>query len=67
MPDRRTSRISVLLDQQEYERFSAYCLEKGFKKSTLVARLIRDHLDSEAFRLQRRLPLERPNAGAGRE
>ena len=38
-------------------RFKAYCDERGFKKSTLVARLIRDHLDNEGFRLQRSLPL----------
>jgi len=31
------------------ERFGAYCRERGYKKSTLVARLIREHLDSEGF------------------
>ena len=49
--------ITVLLDQEEHVRFKAYCDERGFKKSTLVARLIRDHLDDEGYRLQRRLPL----------
>lgn len=38
-------RITVLLDPDLQARFSAYCLEKGHKKSTLIARLIREHLD----------------------
>ena len=49
--------ITVLLDQGHYVRFKAYCDERGFKKSTLVAHLIRDHLDNEGYRLQRSLPL----------
>ena len=49
--------VTVLLDEHEHVRFKAYCHERGFKKSTLVARLIRDHLDNEGFRLQRPLPL----------
>ena len=49
--------ITVLLDREEHVRFSAYCDERGYKKSTLVARLIRDHLDSEGYRTQRPLPL----------
>ena len=49
--------ITVLLDEEKYVRFNAYCNERGFKKSTLVARLIRDHLDNEGYRLQRSLPL----------
>ena len=47
----------MLLDQEEHVRFKAYCDERGFKKSTRVARLIRDHLDNEGYRLQRSLPL----------
>ena len=38
-------KISVLLDAQEFQRFDAYCKQQGFKKSTLIARLIRDYLD----------------------
>ena len=49
--------ITVLLDQEEHVRFKEYCDARGFKKSTLVARLIRDHLDNEGYRLQRSLPL----------
>ncbi len=39
-------RLTVLLKPDEAERLEAYCQESGRKKSTLVARLIRDHLDA---------------------
>ena len=40
-------KISVLLDQDEYERFDSYCRTRGHKKSTLASKLIRDLLDRE--------------------
>ena len=40
-------KISVLLDQEEYERFNSYCKTRGHKKSTLASKLIRDLLDRE--------------------
>ena len=46
------SRISVLLTDAEEARFAAYCEERGHKKSTLVARLIREHLDREGYAMQ---------------
>jgi hypothetical protein len=59
MPDSdaaaKRQKISVLLEADEAERFEAYCAEKGFKKSTLIARLIREHLDRERFGMQGRL------------
>ena len=42
--------------QEDHVRVKAYCDERRFKKSTLVARLTRDHLDNEGHRLQRSLP-----------
>ncbi len=48
-------KLSVLLTDEEGERFCAYCTEKGHKKSTLIVRLIREHLDREAFAAQRPL------------
>ena len=45
-------KISVLLREEEADRFDAYCQERGFKKSTLIARLIREHLDREQFQSQ---------------
>jgi hypothetical protein len=43
------------MSPEEAERFESYCRERGFKKSTLIARLIREHLSEEQFRPQREL------------
>lgn len=51
-------RISVLLTPEEEARFAAYCKERGFKKSTLIARLIREHLNREGYAAQISLSLE---------
>jgi metal-responsive CopG/Arc/MetJ family transcriptional regulator len=56
--DRKNTKITVILPAEEFDRFDSYCQEQGFKKSTLIARLIRDHLDSSAHRLQRELPIQ---------
>lgn len=55
MGDRVDKRIQVLLNEDEAGRFDAYCRERGFKKSTLIARLIREFLDREGFPDQRAL------------
>jgi len=57
-------RVQVLIPKEEADRFSAYCREKGFKKSTLIARLVRDHMDQEGFYPQREL-FEEKNMGRG--
>lgn len=49
------ARVQVLISDAEAERFEAYCRVKGFKKSTLIARLIREHLDRENFGTQAEL------------
>ena len=51
-PGAKRPKISVLLALGEAERFEAYCEARGFKKSTLIARLIREHLDREGFQTQ---------------
>lgn len=48
-------RVQVLLPPDQAERFDGYCRELGFKKSTLIARLIREHLDQEHFKPQHEL------------
>ncbi|AOK45942.1 hypothetical protein WT60_03085 [Burkholderia sp. MSMB617WGS] len=58
--DSKLKKVTVLLDEQEFLRFDSYCEERGFKKSTLAARLIREHLDREAFHPQQQLPLLSP-------
>ena len=54
-------KITVLLSPGDFQKFQTYCRERGFKKSTLIARLIREHMDLEGYRTQPELPLERPN------
>lgn len=54
--------INVILDMSGYRRFQKFCVERGYKKSTLVARLIRDYLDNEKFMMQSELPLTRSGA-----
>lgn len=49
------SRVHVLIPDREAKRFDAYCEAKGFKKSTLIVRLIREHLDRERFETQQEL------------
>ena len=44
-----TPRVSVLLSREEFERLDAYCAQFGHKKSTLIARLIRDFLNQQKF------------------
>jgi hypothetical protein len=51
----RKAKISVVLSLEDFERYQAYCEEKGFKKSTLIARLVRDHMDAAGYQLQRPL------------
>ena len=48
-------RVQVLLPVEEANRFARYCQDKGFKKSTLIARLVREHMDSEGYHPQRDL------------
>lgn len=50
-------RVQVILSDALDERFAAYCEAKGYKKSTLAARLIKDHLDQEECASQFPLPL----------
>jgi hypothetical protein len=42
-------RVQVLLQPAEAGRFERFCEQRGHKKSTLIARLIREHLEREEF------------------
>ncbi|WP_295540828.1 CopG family transcriptional regulator [uncultured Pseudacidovorax sp.] len=57
MTRRDQKTVTVLLDPDEFERFEGYCESQGFKKSTLIARLIREHMDTAGYQLQKVLPL----------
>jgi hypothetical protein len=48
-------RIQVLMPPEEAELFRDYCRVRGFKKSTLIVRLIREHLEQEQFKPQHKL------------
>lgn len=49
------AKLSVLMSDGEADRFANYCEERGYKKSTLVARLIHEHLEREGYPYQRNL------------
>lgn len=49
------NKITVLLSKEDFEQFAAYCEARGHKKSTLIVRLIREHLDKEGFAHQQSL------------
>lgn len=50
-------RFNVLLTPEDAERFNAHCEEYGYKKSTLIARLVRNHLDkAEGVKPKKRRP-----------
>ena len=58
----RTRSVSVLLTEEEFDRFERFCTEQGHKKSTLIARLVREHLDSQHFGMQGNLGFSKPSA-----
>lgn len=43
-------RVQVLMRPGEAAAFKRYCEDRGHKKSTLIARLVRDHLEREGYR-----------------
>jgi hypothetical protein len=61
------NKVTVLLSDDEFDRLDTYCHERGFKKSTLIARLIRQYLDLEGYGMQRdQLPQRFGRTGGGR-
>jgi hypothetical protein len=56
-------RVTVILNDDDAQVFDAYCEKNGFKKSTLINRLIREHIENSGFRLQKSLFRDRPMDG----
>lgn len=56
-PDKGCGRGQEAQQGNRAPRLRGYCDGRGFKKSTLIARLIREHLDAEHFSMQSELPL----------
>lgn len=52
-PEAKHVKVTVLLQPNEFNRFDTYCKEMGYKKSPLLARLIRDFLNNEGIDLQK--------------
>lgn len=50
-------RITVLLSKEQSVRLNQYCESYGFKKSTLIARLVKDHLDMSFSQAKKNFPL----------
>lgn len=44
---RRICKVTVLFDREDFEALDSYCNQFAFKKSTLIARLVREHLSRE--------------------
>lgn len=65
--DKLPKKITVLVDPEQFERFDAYCESRGYKKSTLICRLIREYLDEQQFHVQGELafPNRRGSGGEG--
>jgi hypothetical protein len=59
----RTRKITVLLSEDEFVLLDEFCRERGHKKSTLVAKLIRDLLEREHIASQRPLFVSAEKSG----
>lgn len=55
---RSAQKISVLLPDDDAQRYEAYCEKFGHKKSTLIARLVRDFLNKENYPAQQSIYAE---------
>jgi len=55
MPDKR--KITVLLDQEEFDEFDKFCRHNAFKKSTLMVRLLKEFLERAATERNAPMPL----------
>jgi len=43
----KSRKITVLLEDVQFEKFESYCIDQGHKKSTLICKLINDFLSNE--------------------
>ena len=53
-----TVKVTVLLSEDEFTRLDSYCKARGYKKSSLIARLVREHMDREGYQVQMALPIQ---------
>jgi metal-responsive CopG/Arc/MetJ family transcriptional regulator len=48
-------KVTVLMSDEAFEQLDRYCKRDGYKKSTLIVRLVREHLEREGFQKQTEL------------
>jgi hypothetical protein len=53
MAKKTPTKVTVLFSDEEFDRLDNYCRDRGFKKSTLIARLVRQYLDMEGYGVPR--------------
>ena len=53
-------RVTVILKDDEADVFATYCERNGFKKSTLIKRLIREHIENSGYRHQKDMFAKNP-------
>jgi hypothetical protein len=56
-------RVTVILGDEDGQAFAAYCNQNGYKKSTLINHLIREHIQNSGFSVQRDLFQKKPLEG----
>ena len=56
----KQKKITVLLDHEDFHEFDRFCRENGFKKSTLIARLLKDFMTQTAKSKDKPMPLFEP-------
>ena len=49
MAKKPVNKVTLLLPEEDFRRFDQYCRDRGYKKSTLLARLLRQYLDIEGY------------------
>jgi len=48
----KNRKITVLVAPQKFEKFSNFCEQQGYKKSTLINKLISDFLNTEEKKIR---------------
>jgi hypothetical protein len=46
--NQKLKKITVLLEEKDFTEFDVFCRAKGFKKSTLIARLLKEFMADQS-------------------
>lgn len=58
-------KVTVLMSDDAFDQLDRYCKRGGYKKSTLIVRLVREHLEREGFQKQTELRFPGPLHASG--